>query len=76
MPTTILDGETYEQAKSRRFQEEAENDARILNRGMLDAGCIDALKEQAWDDFPTREDMAADAADHYWTARKDERMGL
>lgn len=29
MPTTILDGETYEQAKHRRFKEEAEIDARI-----------------------------------------------
>lgn len=29
MPTTIIDGETHEQAKSRRFREEAAIDARI-----------------------------------------------
>ena len=32
MPTTILDGETLEQAYKRRFKEEPETDARILGR--------------------------------------------
>lgn len=29
MPTTLLDGESWEQARARRFREEAEIDARI-----------------------------------------------
>ena len=32
MPTTILHGETYEDAKKRRFREEAATDARILGQ--------------------------------------------
>lgn len=31
MPTTILDGETYEDAKTRRFREEAWIDARLAS---------------------------------------------
>ena len=35
MPTTILYGETYEQAKSRRFREEAEFDANFCYEKQL-----------------------------------------
>lgn len=30
MPTTLLDGETWEQANTRRFREESEIDARLM----------------------------------------------
>lgn len=46
MPTTLLDGETWEQAYSRRFVEEAATDYRVLGTSYFDLAA-DLMRQQA-----------------------------
>ena len=42
--------------------------------GLLTQSAMDTLKDEAWGHFPTREDLAAEAADHWMQERADRRI--
>lgn len=71
MPTTILDGETYEQAKHRRFREEAEYiakyDNELLTYAAKSVGIDPRRLPDAWPDrFDDNQwNPLIDAADRY-----------